>query len=246
MEGRTDAVNFQSASTPHPLVLDFTEQILVFISRFCACRWVVNNDYDEYVHFVDPRQTLNAFLGAHEEYSQVSFGSVIFAFIPCDDDDDNEETSSGSKSEMWAVERMVFRQQGPDCQRKYNETDDSNFCPPYRGRRKYAANPVTALGFGTPHNITMVKGFEQFIDSLGVAKNDFGVFVASAEEVFLAHYKHFLTGEGYCSGSLQSFRNSKKALHQYPNASRRFTKRWLKYVGLKDFVKEMRKSRTLT
>ena len=202
------------------------------------CRWVINNDYDEYFLFPkSPTMTLISFLSNMKNFDFVEFGNTIYTYATCED-----VKRVGSTYEPWPVERMVYRQKGPYCKRhKHGLIFDPPLCGGARGRRKYAMNPSTMLGFMTPHRMLVMEGF-----NVGFYKggNNTRMLITSSEDVVLAHYRHFIS-QPICSLAMENFLTTDGATYEYPDDSPFESSIWERDLGVHKTVVRFRRRNIL-
>ena len=198
------------------------------------CRWVINNDYDEYFLFPkSPTMNIFNFLSKMTNFDIVEFGNTIYTFATCEGVERLKPID-----EPWPVERMVYRQKGPYCKRhKHGLIFDPNICGGARGRRKYAMNPATMLGFLTPHAMLVMEGFNRGFYEGG---NNTNKLITSAEDVVLAHYRHFLS-EPICSLAMENFLTTEGAFYEYPDDSPFESSDWVRELGVRQTVARFRR-----
>ncbi|KAJ7532384.1 hypothetical protein O6H91_13G001600 [Diphasiastrum complanatum] len=92
-------------------------------------RWALFWDFDEYLHITQPL-SLATLLQQHERSAWISFGSVTWSTRYCSAEEEWIQR-------RWAVERMVFRLESPEC----GEKRRAEVCHGSEGHRKWAANP---------------------------------------------------------------------------------------------------------
>lgn len=211
--------------------------MVTFRTLFFVCRWVINNDFDEYLHFPNsPTTTIVDFLAQRAEFDFLSFGNIIYTYMTCE-----EPRMNDSSFIPWAVERMVYRQQGPYCKDIQNaRAHDPNFCGGLTGRRKYAINPEAVLGFLHPHGIVTMEGFNHGYHERG---NKVKSTVTCAVNVVLAHYRHFIL-EPMCSESMDAFLATDNAHYQYQNGLDFESTLWERDLGVRDSIERFRKTST--
>ena len=199
-----------------------------------SCRWVINNDFDEYIYFPKrPIANLVDFLSKRARFDFISFGNTIYTHMICE-----EPEKIDSSHQPWAVERMVYRQKGPYCaQRNHGHAFDPNFCKHATGRRKYAMNPATMLGFLTPHAMLVMEGFNRgFYDGGNNTKKK----TMSANYVVLAHYRHFIS-KPICSLDMATFSKTEGATYEYPASSQNASSVWERDLGVHNTVEQLRR-----
>ncbi|BBN10559.1 hypothetical protein MPTK1_5g04520 [Marchantia polymorpha subsp. ruderalis] len=114
-----------------------------------VAKWAIFWDFDEYLHLAPPL-SLAALLAQVEAQGApwVSFGNMWYSRMYC-----APESESAERESEWAVERMLYRLEGPVC----GIENMSHVCEGEMGHRKWIANP-RQVKVGAIHRALEVAG----------------------------------------------------------------------------------------
>lgn len=98
-------------------------------------------------------------------------------------------------------------------------------------------NPSTMLGFLTPHAMLVMEGFNKGFYEGG---NNTKLLITSAEDVVLAHYRHFIS-ESICSLAMENFLTTDGATYEYPDDSPFESSIWVRDLGVRKTIERFRR-----